>query len=261
VLAHGRELDAAGAGEVVLTGIHLGAYGKDLVPPVSLQALLERLLEESSGARLRLSSIEPQEITPRLIELAAHHPRVCRHFHIPLQSGDDEILRRMGRPYDSALIRNLVKRILSAAAETCIGFDVMVGFPGEDERSFQRTAALIHELEPAYLHVFPFSPRPGTPAAAFAPRVPTAIARERVEELRDLSKRLRSRFYERFVGATLMAVPESDPDHLNGILRARTDNYIPVTVQGTRHSWNERAFPIILQRVVDGEVHGACKQS
>lgn len=261
VLAHCRNLDAARAGEIVLTGIHLGAYGRDLDPAVSLDELLQTLLEASTGMRFRLSSIEPQEITPRLIELAARHPRVCRHFHIPLQSGDDEILRRMRRPYDSTMIRDLVKRITLSAAETCIGFDVMVGFPGEDDHSFRRTVALIQELHPAYLHVFPFSPRPGTPAAVFTPRVPENVARERVEELRDLSKVLRTKFYECFVGATLNAVAESEPDRYHGTLRVRTDNYVPVIVHGSPATLNGRAFPVTLQGVIDGEVHGTYPQN
>jgi len=261
VLAHCRDLEEAGTGEIVLTGIHLGAYGRDLEPVAFLDELLARLLAESAAVRFRLSSIEPQEITPRLIELATRHPRMCRHFHIPLQSGDDKILRRMARPYTSALIRDLVNRISESAEETCIGLDVMVGFPGEDDHSFRTTAALIQDLTPAYLHVFPFSPRPGTPAAGFEPRVPARVARERVKELRDLSKRLRASFYERFLGATLLAVAESDPDALSGSFRARTDNYIPVTVQGTANSCHGLSFPVMLQRVENGEVHGifACE--
>ena len=170
VLLHASNMDARGFAEIVLTGIHLGCYGRDLDPPMGLEDLLERLVEECPTTRFRLSSVEPQEITPRLIELAAGHPRVCRHFHIPLQSGDDNILSRMGRPYDTAFIRDLMDRILTRAPETCIGLDIMVGFPGEDEESFRKTLTLIEDSGAAYLHVFPFSPRPGTPAASFRPQ-------------------------------------------------------------------------------------------
>ncbi|MEJ2717076.1 MAG: MiaB/RimO family radical SAM methylthiotransferase [Deltaproteobacteria bacterium] len=160
-----KAMEAAGFAEIVVTGVHLGAYGRDLSPHLGLEDLLERLLEACPVTRYRLSSIEPQEISPRLIALMASHPRMCRHLHIPLQSGDDEILGRMGRPYDTGMILDLVKRVGRQSPETCIGMDVMVGFPGEDEQSFRKTMALIEEIEPAYLHVFPFSPRPGTSAA------------------------------------------------------------------------------------------------
>lgn len=257
VLAHCRELDASGAGEIVLTGIHLGTYGRDLEPRTSLVELIQRVLRQPAEVRFRVSSVEAQEISPELIELVTRHPRMCRHFHIPLQSGDDAILRRMGRPYDTAMVRDLVKRITGTALETCIGLDVMVGFPGEDDESFRRTEAFIRELQPSYLHVFPFSPRPGTPAASFTPRVPDENARERVAVLRELSHTLRASFYERFLGATLHAVAESDPDPVTGTLRARTDNYIPVVVEESSGVCGARSFPVTIERIVNGDVHGS----
>ncbi len=257
VFLYARDMDARGFAEIVLTGIHLGAYGRDLDLSMSLEDLLERLVEECPSTRFRLSSVEPQEITPRLIDLAAGHRRVCRHFHIPLQSGDDNILKRMGRPYDTLFIRDLLGRILTSASETCIGLDVMVGFPGEDEESFGKTLTLIEQSGAAYLHVFPFSPRPGTPAASFRPRVPEAVARRRVEELRELSRTLRRRFYERFVGATLSAVPESEPDPETGLFIARTDNYIPVHVRSASTAPYNRTFTLTLEQIVDEKVLGA----
>ncbi len=256
VLHQARDLDARGFAEIVLTGIHLGAYSRDLDPRMGLEDLLERLVEECPSTRFRLSSIEPQEITPRLIDLAASHPGVCRHFHIPLQSGDDTVLRRMGRPYDTRFIRDLLGRILTSSPETCIGLDVMVGFPGEDEESFRKTRTLIEHTGAAYLHVFPFSPRPGTPAASFRPRVPETVARRRVEELRELSRTLRRRFYERFVGKTLSAVPESGPDPETGLFIARTDNYIPVQVPAISGVTCKHAFPVTLERIVDEKALG-----
>jgi len=259
VLAYATALGAAGHGEIVLTGIHLGNYGRDLEPHAGvLEDVLLRLLDECPEVRFRLSSIEPQEVTARLMELAAEHRRVCRHFHIPLQSGDDEILSRMRRPYDSHFIEEMTVRILTRVPEACIGFDVMVGFPGEDERSFERTVRLIEKSGAAYLHVFPFSPRPGTPAASFRPRVPQNVARERVGRLRALSAILRTRYYERFLEKTLTAVPESEPDEKNGSVLARTDNYIPVRVQGPAKMLLERSFAVRLERIVNGEVQGGC---
>lgn len=256
VVAHACRLGAAGSAEIVLTGIHLGSYGRDLSPAVTLGELLEQLLEECPLTRFRLSSLEPQEITPLLIELASQNPRVCRHFHIPLQSGDDKILQRMGRPYDTALIRGLLDKILSGSPETCVGMDVMVGFPGEDEASYRRTVNLIGEIAPAYLHVFPFSPRPGTRAASFKPRVPEKVAQERVEELRGISSELRKRFYERFLGCTLTAVKEEAPEVTSTVFQARTDNYIPVIVRALPSLAGKRSFPVCLEDMVDGEVFG-----
>ena len=134
---------------------------------MSLEDLLERLVEECPSTRFRLSSVEPQEITPRLIDLAAGHRRVCRHFHIPLQSGDDNILKRMGRPYDTLFIRDLLGRILTSASETCIGLDVMVGFPGEDEESFGKTLALIEQSRSRVSARLPIFSQAGNPRGFF----------------------------------------------------------------------------------------------
>ncbi|MGB6068337.1 MAG: tRNA (N(6)-L-threonylcarbamoyladenosine(37)-C(2))-methylthiotransferase MtaB [Desulfomonilaceae bacterium] len=257
LLLCGRNMDSDGFAEIVLTGVHLGRYGRDFHPPMSLEDLLERLLEECPSTRFRLSSVEPQEITPRLIELVASHRRVCPHFHIPLQSGDDNILRRMRRPYDTAFIRQLIDRIFARVPQICIGLDIMVGFPGEDERSFRKTVTLIEGSGAAYLHVFPFSPRPGTPAASFEPRVPEGIARQRVKELRLLSQTLRHRFYKRFVGSTLSVVRESGPDPDTGFITARTDNYIAVLVGAAPGTTSKHTFPVTLERVVGEKMFGA----
>ncbi|MEW6529567.1 MAG: tRNA (N(6)-L-threonylcarbamoyladenosine(37)-C(2))-methylthiotransferase MtaB [Thermodesulfobacteriota bacterium] len=261
VIEHARSLEASGFVEIVLTGVHLGMYGRDLSSATSLERLLERLLQESSQARFRLSSMEPQEITDGLLALIAAQPRICRHFHIPLQSGDDAILRRMGRPYSASMIRNLVRRIYDTIPDACIGLDVMVGFPGEDDDSFLKTRALIEELNPSYLHVFPFSPRPGTPAASFKPRVPASIAQSRVDELRSLSATFRRAFYERFLGQTLEAVLESEPDTRSGFVKARTSNYIPVLVQLGASDDLPRRFPVKLETIKNGEVIGRMEVS
>lgn len=230
VLEHAAAMEAAGYAEIVLTGVHLGAYGHDLSPRLTFEKLLAKLLEVCTFVRFRLSSIEPQEITAGLIDVAASHPRVCRHFHIPLQSADDDILTRMRRPYSAALVTDLLERIFRADPDTCVGLDVLVGFPGEHEESFRKTRAFVQESGATYLHVFPFSPRPGTPAATFTSRVPSAVTQQRVEELRSISRTLRTKFYTRFVGKTLAAViePGSNPDAR--FVVARTDTYLPVRI-------------------------------
>jgi threonylcarbamoyladenosine tRNA methylthiotransferase MtaB len=253
---YARELDRSGTAEIVLTGVHLGAYGRDLTPALSLDQLLKLLLESSLSPRFRLSSVEPQEISEPLIDMVTGNSRVCRHFHIPLQSGDDAILTRMGRPYDTSLIREIMARVAAKSSETCVGMDVMVGFPGEDEHSFRKTTNLIETLKPAYLHVFPYSPRPGTPAATFKPKVPEPVARRRVEELRKLSHSLRKAFIKRCMGGVFEAVPETVTGADDGTITARTDNYIKLKVELPADSRDRKVFSVRLEKIRDNEVWG-----
>jgi len=242
--------------EIVLTGIHLGNYGKDLNPPTNLEKLLERLIVKCSHVRFRLSSIEPQELSQHIIELVSQSSGLCRHFHLPLQSGDEQILRRMNRPYNIEYFIDLVQRIQEAIPDVCIGMDVMVGFPGEDDTSFGRTLALIEQLSPSYLHVFPFSPRPGTPAASFKPTVPEKISTKRVGRLRELSGKLRIQFYRKNIGKTFLVVPESKSDDTN-MMVARTDNYIPVYIPVTPQFSGEKMFKVILTELKGNQVQGS----
>jgi threonylcarbamoyladenosine tRNA methylthiotransferase MtaB len=251
-----RTMEASGFAEIVVTGVHLGVYGRDLTPLLGLEDLLGRLLEACPVTRFRLSSVEPQEISPRLIALMASHPRMCRHLHIPLQSGDDEILGRMGRPYDTGMILDLVERVAGHSPETCIGMDVMVGFPGEDEQSFRRTLALIEEIEPAYLHVFPFSPRPGTSAASLGPQIPEQIARQRVEELRSLSRSLRTAFCRRFLGKTLWVVLENRSDQSHETATVRSDNYLAIRVARADLPPGKKTFAVRLEKMLGSDAWG-----
>ena len=254
VIEHVRNLYEQGFAEVVLTGAHLGHYGRDLQPRLCLEDLLDSLLDESSGPRFRLSSVEPNEITSRLIAMVSSNRRLCRHFHIPLQSGDDEILNRMGRPYNTSVIRGFMEQIHDQVPDACVGFDIMVGFPGEDDSSFIKTKSLIEDLNPAYLHVFPFSPRPGTAAVGFKPRVPEKIKGERVDELRSLSAKLRLNFYERFLGRRLCAARESQS--ADGWTTGRTDNYIPVLTRLPSHFRDRVEFDVVIEKVESGKVWG-----
>ncbi len=256
VTEYARRMEHQGFAEIVLSGVHLGIYGRDLRPRLTLDNLLERLLDACPGVRFRLSSVEPQEISPRLIELVGGHPRVCRHFHIPLQSGDDSILKRMGRPYDACMIERLVTAIRGSSSETCVGMDVMVGFPGETDESFLRTRYLIERLRPAYLHVFPFSPRPGTRAASFTPRVADAVMRRRVEELRALSDRFRFAFCRGFVGKVLTVIPEKGSDPDKETILARSDNYIRLEVPQSLLPKDKKSFPVTVEKVDGNEVWG-----
>ncbi|MDD2605135.1 MAG: tRNA (N(6)-L-threonylcarbamoyladenosine(37)-C(2))-methylthiotransferase MtaB [Desulfobacterales bacterium] len=232
VLGRVSALGAAGHREVVLTGIHLGRYGKDLSPATTLADLLRRIDAAGDIARFRVSSVEPQEFDAALIAALTKSPGCCRHFHLPLQSGDDEILRRMGRPYTGAEVSDLVVTLTRAVPAAALGLDVLVGFPGETEAAFEHTYQRVAQLPLAYLHVFPFSPRIGTPAARMSDPVPDGVITRRCARLRRLGQRKRLDFYRRFVGQDATAVVESRRDPQTGRLKIVTDNYLPVTFEG-----------------------------
>jgi len=218
--------------EVVLTGIHLGAYGKDLEPRTSLAELLAAILKRPDAVRIRLSSIEPMELSDGIIDLAAGSERICRHFHIPLQSGDAQVLKRMGRPYPPERFSDRIAQIHRRLPEAAIGADVLVGFPGETDAAFENTYALVESLPLAYLHVFPFSARPGTAAFGFGDRVPAEHIRTRCNRLRQLGSRKRLAFHRRFIGRSVLVLAEGRRDPLTGLLKGVSSNYLPVLFEG-----------------------------
>ncbi|MGD0276669.1 MAG: tRNA (N(6)-L-threonylcarbamoyladenosine(37)-C(2))-methylthiotransferase MtaB, partial [Syntrophales bacterium] len=214
--------------EIVLTGIHLGAYGVDLNHSVSLIDLLKPLEGKYPDTRIRMSSIEPLEIDNVMIDFLAHSRLVCPHIHIPLQSGDDNILSSMGRHYNSNFFRNLLDKIFTAMPDAAIGLDILAGFPGENEMAFNQTLGLIEQFPIAYLHVFPYSQRPGTPAASFPNQVSDQEKKRRTFILRTLGRHKRQAFAERFVGKTLMVLIEGKKDRQSGFHKGFSENYIPV---------------------------------
>jgi len=230
VLEGVERLAGQGFREVVLTGIHLGSYGRDLDPPVSLLDLLELLQLRGATGRLRLGSLEPLDITPALIAFMERSPMVCHHLHIPLQSGSDQVLARMNRPYGSAYFRDLVTRLVAALPGVCIGLDVIAGFPGETDAEFAATLRLIEELPVAYLHVFPFSSRPGTAAAAMTGHLPSRIVTERAQALRRLGEEKRSAYLSRFVGTELDVLVLKQQG--SGVWSGLSRNYLTVCFSG-----------------------------
>ncbi len=231
-MAKARELASSGFREIILTGIHLGAYGEDLRPPVSLPDLLLALETGVEIPRIRLSSIEPGEFTPSLVEFLSRSGRVCPHLHVPLQSGDDEILRRMNRRYSRGFFEELIRRLGQAIPDLAVGVDVIGGFPGEDDRAFENTCDLISRLPVAYLHVFPFSRREGTPAACFPDPVPGKVIKTRCAALRELGAGKRKDFYRGFLGKRVKVLIESRRDRESGLLKGFSRNYIPVFTDG-----------------------------
>jgi threonylcarbamoyladenosine tRNA methylthiotransferase MtaB len=225
-------LAKGGFREVVLTGIHLGAYGRDLIPATDLTAIVRRIAETKPVERLRLSSIEPREIADELISLIGSSGVVCRHLHIPLQSGDDGILAAMNRDYDASFFRNLIQRVHTAVPDIAVGIDVIAGFPGETERAFANTLRLVEGLPVAYLHVFPYSRRPGTAAAEMPDQVPESEKKRRAELLRRVGAAKRQAFAVRSIGTPLTVLIEGRIDKSTGFPVGFSDNYIPVACRG-----------------------------
>lgn len=210
--------------EVVLTGVNLGDFGVN--HDEDFFGLITALDNLDSVERFRISSIEPNLLSDEIIEFVARSNRFVPHFHIPLQSGSDEILGRMRRRYKTDLYRSRIKRILELMPHCAIGVDVIVGFPGETEDEFLKTYHFLNELDVAYLHVFPYSERPNTTAKKMQGRVPQSVRHDRVSMLRTLSEKKRQAFYRRHLGTTRTVLFEAEEK--SGFMYGFTDNYIKV---------------------------------
>jgi len=230
VLEGVRAYSRAGQAEVVLSGIHLGAWGSDLTPPDRLPGLLQRLEAEALGLRFRLSSIEPLEVSETLVRAMRAARCFCPHLHLPLQSGDDATLERMRRPYRAGFFEERVLGLAQDWPGLCLGADVMVGFPGEDEAAFARTLELIQRLPLAYLHVFPYSKRPRTLAAGLPDQVPGPEVQKRAAILREVGQNKRRAFLEGQLGQVRPTLVENSRDPATGQSRGLTDNYIRVLI-------------------------------
>lgn len=230
VLEGVQRLSAKGFREIVLTGIHLGGYGLDLVPKRELLELLQAVEEKALAERLRVGSIEPNEITPQFVKFLAGSRHICPHLHLPLQSGSDSVLMRMGRHYDAAAIRRVVNSLAEQVSDIAIGFDVIAGFPGESDAEHGATLELIDSLPIAYLHVFPYSSRPGTVAAGMPGHLPAGIVKARAEEIRLLGERKKREFAARFLQQELLLLVQGGGK--NGAASGLSRNYLSVTVRG-----------------------------
>jgi len=214
--------------EVVLTGIHLGRYGADLGGSIDLKGLLLEIGREGLPLRIRLSSLEPKEIGQDLIEMMASEGWICRHLHIPLQSGDEGILKRMNRHYSIREFEGLINHIYMKIPLAAIGVDVMVGFPGEGDGAYHNSHSLINDLPISYFHVFPFSPREGTLAAKLPGQVDQGIVRERAREMRDLGHKKRKEFYRSCLGKEFSVLAEGWHSEEEGLIKGLSDNYLSV---------------------------------
>jgi threonylcarbamoyladenosine tRNA methylthiotransferase MtaB len=256
VLSNLFALENAGHAEIVLSGIHLGAYGKDLVPGKSLTALLSDIEDSAITARIRLSSIEPRELTDDIIALSSQSDKICHHFHIPLQSGDDGILKKMGRPYSGSFFRDRVLSVLERLPDAAIGVDTLIGFPGETDEAFFNTYNLLNSLPITYLHVFPFSPRDNTPAAQFGNRPSPDIVKSRCQQMRALNTIKKRHFYQHFIGNTVTVLIEGRRDPKTGYLKGTTSNYIPVFLAGDESLKNTLVQVVLEKSLGDRGVFG-----
>ena len=255
VLTEIQALSSSGYQEIVLTGIHLGNYGNDLIPKTCLGDLLNRIDDLNMIPRVRLSSIEPLELTDDIIKRIAESNIFCRHFHIPLQSGDDRTLQKMGRPYAADDFRQLVTKIHDRLPDAAIGVDTLIGFPGETDTAFENTYALIEALPVAYLHVFPFSPRPGTPAAGYPNKVSPNVVKRRCERMRALGSAKRIDFYNQFIGQKLEVLIETTRHGPTGLLKGLSSNYIPILIDANDDQKNKLVV-VNAQKRIDANVLG-----
>lgn len=253
VVAQVRALEREGYKETVLSGINLGAYGKDLDRRVSFLGLLERILNDTSIPRLRISSIEPMDVTPELIRLVACEPRIARHFHVPLQSGCDRTLRAMNRRYWASHYAERIWAIHEQIPNCGIGADIMVGFPGETHEDHQTSLQFINELPLTYVHLFPYSSRPGTPAAARNGHLNGRIIHDRGQEVRDAMANKRQAFLEMQIGLTLSALTLADEEY--GARVGLTTNFLKVLIPGAAIPPNT-LVEVEIGRVQDGTLFG-----
>jgi len=267
VLQEIRRLSESGFREIVLSGINLGTYGRDLSPRVEFESLLRRILDETSVERLRISSIEPLDVTQDLVELFASTDRIAQHFHLPLQSGSDRILAAMHRWYRAEHYARRIELIRERLPHAAIGADVITGFPGESEAEHAATLAFIERLPFTYLHIFAFSKRPGTKAASLSNEVPGAIIKRRARELRALSEAKSAAFRQSQFGRTLRVLTlrrdNSSEVPAGDTTPALSSNYLRVRLDGNHPAnlWFDAMISGEIENSLAGNLSLSCSAS
>ncbi len=239
IAAETEKLVAAGFTEIVLTGIHLGAFGRDLSNAETEITLIDavRTVLTAGGnrlMRLRLGSLESVEVSEPLISLMQTDCRFCRHLHLPLQSGDDRVLKAMNRHYTTTQYRELIAGIKARVPDIAITTDIIVGFPGETEEMFERTLAFVDTMEFAKIHVFPYSRRTGTPAAKLSAQIPETEKKRRVQSLQQIADRQSEEYHQLFIGQKLDVLVETS--ETEGLLSGLSGNYIRVCMAGSQEN-------------------------
>lgn len=245
-----NKLERSGHAEIVLTGIHIGQYGQEWKDGTDLLALLKKIEASGFRGRLRLGSVEPTELSPAFYQYVLRQEWICPHFHIPLQAGDDTILRQMNRHYTTAFYRQLVDDIRRSSADAAIGLDIITGFPGETDGQFERTLQFLNELPFTHLHVFPFSRRSGTPAAIMPNQIAGDVIKERARLLRQLGEEKHRAYMRQFIGQQVDVVIEGGEE--DGRRKGLSPHYLPVWIS----SESVRPGELIKVRVVAQSEHG-----
>ncbi len=232
VISQVEEIANQGFKEIVLSGIHLGQWGLDLESKTNLLRLLQEIEKTKSLHRYRLSSIDPMEFTDELVDFLAESTKFCRHLHISLQSGNNAILKAMKRRYTVEDYTRLINMLVEKIPFINIGSDIIVGFPGETDEHFQDTCNNLKSLPIGYIHVFTYSRRKGTPAAAMPEQVDEAIKKQRNAVLKELANAKNLEFRRKMEGGEFGIIVENSRDKVTGLLRGMTDNFIPVLIEG-----------------------------
>lgn len=233
VIAEAGRLIAKGFKEMILTGICLGAWGGESHPKKGLAPLLKKLAGIDGDFRIRLSSIEPKYVNDGLLEIIKRSPKLCKHLHVPFQSGDDKILKLMNRPYTFDKYAGIIKNARRMIPDVSVTTDVLIGFPGETDKNFRNTCKLIEAVRPSRVHIFPYSKRRGTAAANMAGEVPKDIMTVRVKAMNDLALKVSYAYREKFLGSEAKVLVEAERDKVTGLLKGYDDKYISITIAGS----------------------------
>jgi len=248
ILEEAKALVENGYKEIVLCGICLGAYGKDLKPEVSLLKVIKELEKINGLLRIRLSSLEAEDITDELIEYMGTSEKLCSHLHIPLQSGDDEILKKMNRKYSQKNYLRLIKKIKKKIPEVAITTDILVGFPTETEKNFQNTLNLVKEILPLKVHIFAYSSRPQTPAFNFKEKVNPKIIKKRQVLLKKIAQKCSLIYKKQFLNQTKEVLFENNFKSQANLWQGYTDNYLRVLVKSNNDLKNQ-IIPVKLNKI------------
>lgn len=251
VIKEAEKLAGAGFKEIVLTGICLGAYGKDLKEKKDILQVIEALENIGGLLRIRLSSIEPGDVSDGLIKKIADSKKLCRHLHIPMQSGDDEILKGMHRNYTGQFYLGLIKKIKNRIPGIALTTDCLVGFPGETDENFKNTVDLIRKIVPSRVHIFPYSKREGTSAANLGADVPSAVIIERVKCLKETADKCFTEYREKFLNKVMGVLIEGESKAAPGFLEGYTDNYIRIILKSGLELKN-KLIPVKLKKLETG---------
>ena len=253
ITAEVQRLVDKGYQEVILIGIHLGCYGRDLAAGTTLFDAVTAALKVQGLARLRLGSLESVEVEDRLLQLFVTDKRLCPHLHLPLQSGCDKILQAMHRPYTTAKFLHLLQHIRSLVPDIALTTDVIVGFPGETETDFAATGAFVQQCGFAKMHIFPYSERRGTPAAVLPDQVPEQVKAQRAHRLAAVDERMHRAYRETLLGRTVRVLVEQET--APGLVEGLSDNYVRVSLPGSA-SWCSRLVTVRVTGLTDEGVRG-----